>query len=196
MDDFIEVNKSWFLKKYQEKLKKRYWTFSISLNLFLQNHGKVIIETGCIRGKNDWGAGNSTYVLGEFCKEYGRQLISVDNSPVNIAIAEELTKEFHTNINFEESDSIEFLKNYDGKIDLLYLDSLDCKTEPNDCNVEAQEHALNELKAAYAKLEKHAIVLIDDNLFKNGGKTRLCKEWLEKKGWCCAMDYKQTLWFR
>ena len=70
MIDFLYIHKNWFYKKYFLKLQKRYFTFHIALNCFLQIGGKTIIETGCVRNKNDWGAGNSTVVFGDFCKRY------------------------------------------------------------------------------------------------------------------------------
>jgi len=196
MENFLEINNNWFYKKYFENLKKRYWTFKIALNLFLQRGGEIIVETGTQRQKDDWGGGCSTTIFGDFCKKYGKHLHTVDNNQLNLGIAREETDEFKDFITYELSDSVDFLKHFDPPIDLLYLDSLDCKENPADCNLEAQEHVVNELKVAYNKLSDKAIILIDDNLFANGGKTRLAKEWLKNRGWTCLMDYKQTLWIR
>lgn len=196
MQDFIEINNNWFHKKYFQNLDKRYWTFKIALNLFLQRGGQIILETGTIRQKDDWGAGNSTVIFGDFCKEYKKHLYTVDNNRDNLAISQRETLEFRLHISYELSDSLDYLERFDDKIDLLYLDSLDCKEDPNDSNLEAQSHALLELKIALPKLSEKAIILIDDNLFLNGGKTKLCKEFLQSKGWICVMDYKQTLWIK
>ena len=93
-------------------------------------------------------------------------------------------------------DSVKFLKEFNQKIDLLYLDSLDCPLPPEDAT-EAQTHNLNELKATYDKLHEGSIILIDDNNFENGGKTRLSKQFLLQTGqWLCVLDYGQTLWIR
>jgi len=194
MNDFLEINDDWFYKKYHSKLEKRYWTFKIALNLFLQRGGEVIIETGCVREKDDWGAGNSTVIFGEFCKKYNKHLITVDNDFDHLEVARRETVAFKDFITYELDDSLEYL--YQTRIDLLYLDSLDCKEDPNDCNLEAQSHALKELKIALPKLHEDSIILLDDNLFANGGKTRMCKEFLQKNGWICLMDYKQTLWVK
>ena len=196
MNDFLEINSDWFHKKYFKNLQKRYWTFKIALNLFLQRGGEVIVETGTLRQKDDWGAGNSTTIFGDFCIAFKKYLYTVDNNQLNLEVSRRETIEFKDFITYELADSIEFLKHFEPPIDLLYLDSLDCKEDPADINIEAQEHVVNELKVAYNKLSEKAIILIDDNLFKNGGKTRLAKRWLMKKGWHCIMDYKQTLWIR
>ena len=196
MHSFLEITKDWFFEKYFTKLQKRFWTFKIALNLFLQRDSKIVVETGTQRGKDDWDGGCSTTIFGDFCKKYDKHLYTIDNNVANLEISRRDTNEFATNITYELNDSIRALKNFDSKIDLLYLDSLDCKKDLHDQNIEAQTHALNELKAAYDKLSSKSIIIIDDNLFTNGGKTRMCKERLRKKGWICLMDYKQTLWIR
>jgi len=196
LHEFVEINKNWFYHKYHDKLKKRFWTFAVALGLFIQRGGDVIVETGCIREKDDWGAGNSTFVFGEVCKKYGPDLITVDNDGEHLAFAKKETQKFKSNITYEKSDSVKFLEDYDDWIDLLYLDSLDCKEDPHDNNIIPQTHVIRELEAAKTKLTKEAIILIDDNLFANGGKTRAAKTWLIKNGWICVMDYKQSLWIR
>jgi len=196
MLDFVEINKSYFFKEYFDKLDKRYWTFAIALGLFFQRDGDVIVETGCVRQKDDWGAGNSTRIFGRFCKKYNFNLITVDDNWEHLEVAKKLTQEYKNNIDYEYSDSVKFLEKYDDRIDLLYLDSLDCTENPHDCNLESQTHVIRELDAAKNKLTKDSIILLDDNLFINGGKTRLAKNWLTKNDWICVMDYKQSLWIR
>ena len=124
MDSFLNIQNDWFYKKYFKNLKKRYFTFKIALNFFLQNGAENIVETGCIRQKNDWGAGNSTYVLGDFCKKYNKQLYTVDNDFDHLELARRETIEFKDSITYELSDSIEYLKNFQHTIGFLYLDSL------------------------------------------------------------------------
>lgn len=130
MKDFLKVN-NWFDTKYAERSAFRYPTFKAALNLFLQFEGKTIVETGCVRLKDDWGAGNSTVMLADFCTKYEGRLWSVDITARNIQLSRELTKEFSDVITLEVNDSVAFLSNIkertDGlsKIDLLYLDSFD-----------------------------------------------------------------------
>lgn len=196
MQDFLNINKDWFFKRYFKNLNKRYWTFKIALNIFLQRGGEIIVETGSQRAPEDWGGGCSTTIFGDFCKKFDKHLYTIDNDLKTIEFVRQETIEFKSNITYELSDSVEWLKKFSDLIDLLYLDSLDCKEAANDLNIEAQTHALNELKAAENKLWKNTIILIDDNLFANGGKTAMCKKWLRNHGWICLMDYKQTLWIR
>ena len=196
MHEFLEINNNWWYKKYHKNLKKRYWTFTIALSLFLQRDGGKIVETGCQRHKDDWGGGCSTTIFGDFCKHYNKQLVTIDNNPENLEVAKNETKEFADHIKYIFSESVEYLKRNSGFIDLLYLDSMDCKENPVDDNTEPQTHALNEFKAVEGKLHDESIVLIDDNLFANGGKTKLLKEYLIQKGWTMLMDYKQSLWIK
>lgn len=195
-DDFLFFENDWLHRRYSylEFVKSlKYITFKAALNLFLQNNGQLIVETGTQRMKDDPG-GCSTTLFGAFCKKYGKKLITVDNNPRHIDISEECTKEFKDYITYVLMDSIKFLKRFDKKIDLLYLDSLDCPLPPADAT-ESQQHQLNEIKAAYDKLHIGSIFLADDNQFANGGKTRLSKQFLLKtQEWICILDAGQTLW--
>src|SRR3990167_4889875 len=127
MSDFMFID-DWFYEKYFKGLQqgKRFWTMFLALNLFLQYQGQTIIETGSTRLKDDWGAGMSTLIFGDFLKHYGGKLITVDNDFSVVETSKEITKDYAENIRYEVSDSIEFLRNWEeAKIDLLYLDSFD-----------------------------------------------------------------------
>lgn len=193
MNTFIDFQNSFdtFLRGGPD----RFYTFKISLNLFLQRGGKTILETGCQRQEGDWGAGMSTFIFGKFIQEYSQEskLFTVDISSRNIAIAQFLTKKYEKYINYFISDSLEYLKNFQEKIDLLYLDSYDW-TPHNP--LECQKHQLDEFLMAEDKLTNKSIVLLDDNDFPDGGKTRLTKDYLEKKSWECLLDAKQSLWIK
>ncbi|HUV42305.1 MAG TPA: class I SAM-dependent methyltransferase [Patescibacteria group bacterium] len=196
MENFLDFNKDWFFKKYHKKAIKRYWTWKAALNLFLQRGGKNIVETGTIRQKNDWGGGMSTLILGDFCKKYNKHLWTVDIEPEAIEVAKQVTKRFAGDINYFVSDSIEFLTKFNFPIDLLYLDSFDCPLELDKDPLPAQSHQLKELKAAWPKLSKKAVVLLDDSGHPNGGKTRFSKEFLRKKGLEMVLEYRQSLWIK
>lgn len=173
----------------------KYLTLKAALNLFLQNNGQTIVETGTQRVIDDPG-GCSTLLFGAFCERYKRQLITVDNDANHMETSREATKKYKDYITYVLMDSVKFLSEFDKGIDLLYLDSLDCPWPPGDAT-EAQVHNLNELKAAYDKLHKGSVLLIDDNAFENGGKSRLSKRFLlETREWQCILDHGQTLWMR
>lgn len=195
MEDFLFVENDWLFKhfSYLEIVQSpKYFTLKAALNLFLQNNGQTIVETGTMRMHDDPG-GCSTLLFGAFCKRYGCRLYTVDNNPIHMKISMDETKEFKDNITYVVSDSVEFLKKFKEPIHLLYLDSKDCPEEGDA--TEAQQHQLNELKAAYPNLHSGSIVLCDDNDFENGGKTKLTKRYLLGiKCWRCVMDHRQSLW--
>lgn len=192
--NFLFAN-NWFQEKYAEKMEiRKFPTFKTALNIFLQNNGKIIVETGTIRVRDDWGPGYSTYIFGDFCQKYDKHLYTVDNNPGNIAISKELTAPFSGHITYIIDDSIHFLSTFSQHIDILYLDSLDC--DPEADNTIPQTHQLNELKSVYDKLSNYSIILLDDCQFKNGGKCKLTREFLLDKGWTLIFDHYQSLWIR
>lgn len=204
MSDEIEPNlklkeflflEDWLSKRY-ERLEfvrsEKWWTFKVALNLFLQRRGDLIVETGTMRTHDDPG-GSSTLLFGDFCKHYNKTLITVDISPENIAFSMKETLAFKDNIIYVVSDSVKFLNHMKGDIDLLYLDSMDCDVEGD--STPAQAHNVAEYMAARDKLRVGSIILIDDNNFKNGGKTKLTKDLLLMEKNCeCVLDWGQTIW--
>lgn len=196
--DFIFWEHDWLAKEFSrlELVRSyKYFTMKTALNLLLQNEGRIIVETGTQRVIDDPG-GCSTTLFGAFCKRYGKILFTVDNNPKHMEVSMEATKDYRDSITYVVMDSVKFLSEFNQKIDLLYLDSLDCPFPPADAT-EAQTHNLNELKVAYDKLHKGNILLIDDNNLENGGKTRLSKKFLLETGeWQCLLDSGQTLWIK
>lgn len=200
IDDFL-FSGSWFEQKYQEKSSNRYVTFKTALNLIHQgrrspNEELTIVETGTTRFPDDWGAGMSTVLFGDYLKHYGGKLYTVDIEPRNIEICKQVTEEFKDYIEYVVGDSHFFLKSFQGNIDLLYLDSLDYPLKPEEGPVEAcQEHQLREYELAKHKLTKNwNIVLLDDNLLPGGGKCKLTKKQLLKDMSIHIIDSQQSLW--
>jgi len=223
-----DCDNHWFYNKYN-KGNSRYWTFNIALNLLVQkHHNPTIIETGCQRQKDDLGAGMSTSIFAEYIYENDGELIVVDNDQQHLNTATECISEWMSDINasFHCLDSVTFLRNYSGTVDLLYLDSYDYPygdmlrkyngqqdihaaekilqskshteiiSEFKDIVIPCQEHCLNEFKAIESNLSDTSIVLIDDNRLPGGGKPRLAKQYLYQHGWTCLLDYQQTLWVK
>ena len=98
-------------------------------------------------------------------------------------LKEEFPKNIHVNI---PMDGIEFLKNFDKKIDLLYLDGWDVGVDQY-----AEKH-LEAFKAAEDKLSDIHLVSVDDTDFKtnSGGKDKLLTPYLLENG------YVKVLWGR
>lgn len=62
----------------------------------------------------------------------------------------------------------------------------------------SQNHCLKELEASFGtgKVTSKTIVMIDDNQLPGGGKSRLVKPYLAKRGWICLFDHQQTIWVK
>ena len=198
MNEFL-TPLNWFYMKYNGKDPLRFWSEQVALNLLYQRGGKNIVETGTTRQIDDWGGGMSTYLWGDFAQHYDCKVTTVDNDANNIEICKTVTSPFKDYIKYAVSDSIEFLRNYNEKIDLLYLDSVDFPLYPeSDTYItdikKAQEHNLEEFKLAEKNLTSESIILIDDYDFPQGGKPGLTNRYLLGKGWECLVASRQILW--
>lgn len=184
-----------WLEKYKVHMDSRYLTFKIAFDLLLQLPTHHIVETGCVRQKDDWGAGYSTMLFGEFCQLYGGKTTSIDITPRHLAIAKEITTQYNHLIEYVESDSVKFLEEYTLPIDLLYLDSMDVPIHEGADRVPCQEHNLREFKAAESNLHAKSIVLLDD-YFDGNGKPRLCERYMLDNGWRRIFCHQQLLFVR
>jgi hypothetical protein len=134
MNRFVRYD-DWFTKKYFDKLDNRYrhgrfHTFKAALNLLSQRcpEDALIIETGCQRELDDWGAGCSTQIFADYLDHYGGRLISVDNNPEHIARSKTFVNSNH--VGWVKSDSETYLSSFwknsaHSTPGLLYLDSFD-----------------------------------------------------------------------
>ena len=105
----------------------------------------------------------STLIFSDYAKHVNGKLHSCDIEKKNVDNARKFTKRNSDFINFVVDDSLNFLKNFQTKIDFLYLDSLDGQFE------NASSHQLQEIKNSIDKLQKDSLVLLDDK----GVKTKL-----------------------
>ena len=158
-----------FLLKYNNKKNIRYDSFFKSLSIANARNLKTFVETGTMRGKRkflffskyNWKDGMSTLIFCEYAKHVNGKLFSCDINSQNIKYAKRSTKKFINYVNFVESDSLLFLKNFKHKIDFLYLDSLDGHNP-----IDASIHQLNEAKSAIDKLHRNSLILLDDKNLK------------------------------
>lgn len=171
-----------FLEKYKHKKNIRFPFFKKALQIAIKRNLKIFVETGTSRGKDkflffkkkNWKDGMSTLMFADFAHQIDGELHSCDISKKNIENAKDFTRKFARNTFFYHKDSIEFLKNFEKKIDFLYLDSFDGH------NVElASKHQLNEAKHAISKLKDNSLVLVDDK----GAKTLYSVPFFEENGY-------------
>lgn len=140
----------------------------------------TVVETGCIRGEEDWqGAGFGTYLLGAFLERHGGQLTSVDIDASNCSFARGVTQKMQT-VTIVEGDSVPFLGGFGRPIDVLVLDSMDTYVAG------FAEHALREIEKAIPWLHMDSLVMFDDTVYserKFTGKGCLAVPWLLGQGW-------------
>lgn len=154
-----------------------------------RNYGaKRFVETGCYRGII--GNGVSTVILAALASECSGILDSYDINQENVNIAKAELEKHGMNgaVRFHVRDSISGLAERTEPIDFAYLDSLDC-----DSGLESQEHQLGEIEAIFPVLSKSAVVLLDDHLEANGGKTKLSVPRLKASGFIDGLLSHQAL---
>ncbi len=160
----------------------RYPTMTYAMKLSEERHVQTIVETGTARcgDTNFDGDGGFTIIFGHWAFDHQVQMFSVDISESHIAIAKKASTPYLENLHFILQDSVEFLANFEGTIDFLYLDSYDYdENNPGP----PQLHCLSEIMAASDKLHDESIVMIDDCNIPGGGKGKLAIEWLLERGW-------------
>jgi hypothetical protein len=123
----------------------------------------IIVETGCIRGTSEeskFGDGWSTLNWDYYAKKTESKVYVVDISEQHLNESKKIVPPSEY-VEYTQDDSVHYLQEFDKKIDLLFLDSFDyCGDEEN---VRAcHNHSLNEVKAAWDKLNDHCFILIDD----------------------------------
>ena len=171
----------------------RYPTAYYMLQLFNDRNVKTIVETGTSRDgdKNCHGDGCSTLIYGYYARIAGGKMFSIDISAQNCYKAREACTYFGDTVEIIQSDSIKFLREYKGNlIDFLYLDSYDFDGNNPD---PSQKHHELEIEAAYDKLHKRSIVMVDDCSLKCEGKCKLVRKYLLHRGWKLIMNKYQQI---
>lgn len=180
----------------------RYQTMKIALELLEKRKPRVLVETGTAReGDRGFGTetfigdGGSTLIFAQWAKAHGSQLYTVDinQEAINKAKAALIARDTDQNVHFACSDSVEFLENFNQKIDFLYLDSFDF--DFND-PLPSQTHHLHEIVKALPLLSKNSVVMIDDCDLPSGGKGGLAIPYLLENGWRVYAQGYQMIFVR
>jgi hypothetical protein len=127
------------------------------------NHPITIVETGCIRNvteESKIGDGWSTLNWEYYCKKTNSVVYVVDINENHLNQSKKIVPPSE-NVRYFKDDSIHYLQEFDKKIDLLFLDSFDYQGD-DLMKLACYNHSLNELKAAWDKLNQKCFVLIDD----------------------------------
>jgi len=189
--NFSLIAQQEFLEGRISKKNIRYKTFKKALKLMEKRGCRTIIETGTARnGKDDFADGGSTIIFADWSSKNDALLYSVDIDAQNLENAQMAVTEYMPNVILVQSDSVEFLKNFQEQIDFLYLDSFDL--DPKNPKP-SQKHHLNEIKAAYSKLSPNCVVMIDDCNYSLTGKGKYVIKFLLKRNWKIVANKYQVI---
>lgn len=175
-------------------------SFSLAVKEALYKNVKRIVATGCYRGIP--GDGQSDIILSRLASIVKGSYDCVDIDSSHIAQAKNYVGA--STVTFHNSCSVEYLRNRKEPIDFLYLDSMDF--DPSSPK-EAQEHQLNEARAAIPLLSNSCVVLLDDVgsenesdppwlKIENHGKGKLSSAFLLENGFRCILKSYQWVFVR
>ena len=180
----------------------------------------IIVETGCLRVKDNFLDGQSTLLFDKYTLSRGKQskVYTVDINPNSTKVCKQVVS---NNVEITTDDSVRYLNNLTSnflenktKVSMFYLDSFDVDwryTYPSAA------HHLKELTAINILLHKDTLVVVDDapayaNLTQNdkepastwkilssppptiGGKGSLIHEYAMLSGAKLIFSHYQTAW--
>jgi hypothetical protein len=168
--------------------------FKKAEELFRQNGGKLIVETGCYHEDSQ---GASTYYLAKLAKECGGLLRSVDLNLKHVQFSEGVLLEAGLSdfACIQCGDSLDWLATIARPIDLLYLDAFDYDVEnPPMLGI----YSAAELGAALGKMAEHSVILLDDWNWgrEEWRKPILTHQLLKHRGWKLELENYQLLYAR
>ncbi len=174
-----------------------------TLELFQAAQGKTIVEIGTSGARmfhrldedgGAWGehccnSGHSTLL---FAMSGAKDVWTVDiNADATASAKKNLSESEYTkdcrNVHYVTQDGLEFLKNFGGPIDLLYLDGWDVAA-----GFYAEQHLMAYLYAK-DKLHDKSLILIDDTDVDDGGKGKWVVPKAVEDGYRVLFTGRQTL---
>ena len=178
----------------------------------------VIVETGCLRVKDNFLDGQSTLIFDKYTLSRGEKskVYTVDINPNSTKVCKQVVS---NNVEVTTNDSVRYLNNLSSnflknktKVSMFYLDSFDIDWR---YPYQSAAHHLKELTAINKILNKETLVVADDspavgNLTHNddnweilkqpkptiGGKGFLIHEYAEDVGAKVLFTHYQTAWIQ
>jgi hypothetical protein len=134
------------------------------------------IETGASQNFDDGCFG---LFIGHLTSTKSGKMSSVDNNPQLVELSKNIYKEFLPELSIEHycEDSIKFLNEYEGKPNLVHLDSWDLDLKNP---IPSMLHGWLEFVAIKDKMPKNSIIVVDDNFMKG---TWVTWNWYENGVW-------------
>jgi len=150
---FIKVKDGGFWEPRSNPIK----SLKTATKIFRNMKGKVIIEIGSgIQGKR---SGNSILFWAK--KSGAEKVVALDLNQTEIELVRAATANY-PNVEALVEDGIEYARNFDGKIDLLYLDFWIPDPDGELSGTGRSNAYLKAYEAAKDKFSKNAMILIDD----------------------------------
>lgn len=126
----------------------------------------IIVETGCLRIKNNFSDGQSTLLFDKYTqfRKNDSKVYTVDIDPKATKVCSENVSE---HVSIHTGDSVEylneltkdFIKNKN-EVSLFYLDSFDCDWKAPE---QSAQHHLKELVSIKKILKSDTLVVVDDS---------------------------------
>jgi tetratricopeptide (TPR) repeat protein len=202
------------IEQYRHYLGPRYKTFLSAFDLFVSINGKVIVELGTSRSfvpadiegcrvndpkywdrdrpENwDWGAGIFTRMCAMHLESHKPVIHTVDISSDAINICKVITSDYSHMISYHIMKSEDFLSHFEGKIDLLYMDTGESEEQADKLHLKEAQIALSR-----NLFSENAIILIDDVNIPgmNNSKGRYSIPFLHQNGFHLSLfDYQVLL---
>ena len=182
--DYIPIAPSGFWKFRSAPTK----SLNKAAALFNQIGGEIIIEVGTgIHGKM---SGNSMLLWPK--KTSAARIIAVDLEQKRIEEVREVTRPY-PNVELVAANGIEYLQNFDAKIDLLYLDFWTPDPEGSLPGAGRAESYKAAYQAARDKMSPHSLILIDDTDHVHPWKHTYIVPEARKDGYVVLYTGRQTL---
>lgn len=164
----------------------RHESFRKVMKMIVERKALVLVELGTLRhGRDDCSEGCSTLLLGSLAQVIGAKLYSVDNNENFVSNSRSTVRPFKDSVEVIKADSVDFLLNFDQEnIDFLYIDSSEFDSQLHE----------REITAAYEKLHKHSIILIDDCNNPHVPNCQLLEQFLFERGWVKVFSEYQQIY--
>ena len=126
----------------------------------------IIVETGCLRIKNNFSDGQSTLLFDKYTqfRKNNSKVFTVDIDPNATKICSENVSK---NVSIHTGDSVKYLNELSEEfiankitVSLFYLDSFDCDWKAPE---QSSQHHLKELVSIKKLLKKDTLVVVDDS---------------------------------
>lgn len=126
----------------------------------------TIVETGCLRLKNNFSDGQSTLLFDKYTqyRKNNSKVFTVDINPNATKVCKEIVSE---NVSVHTGDSVGYLNQLTKdflkqgtNVSLFYLDSFDCDWKSPE---QSSEHHLKELVSIKKILKKDTLIVVDDS---------------------------------